>query len=201
MNTGDPTPISVVFIPALLCDEAMYHDVIEALGEMIEAHVLLSPKVRLEEGAADILARAPGAFVLVGASYGGSLAMEVALAAPERVTALCLTDCDPSAPQPGGPDLAGGLAATPDTVVAMLAGLVVSPEATSRLGALTMPALILWGEKDPLMPVALGRALADALPHAHFHVLPGCGHLPTLEKPAECAALIGSFLHDKLQLK
>ena len=159
--------------------------------------------------------------------------MEVALAAPERVTALCLTDCDPSAPQPGGPDLAGGLAATPDTVVAMLAGLVVSPEATeaaaafksmagrvgpaagaaqaqasatrreatSRLGALTMPALILWGEKDPLMPVALGRALADALPHAHFHVLPGCGHLPTLEKPVECAALIGSFLHDKLQLK
>ena len=125
----------------------MYHDVIEALGEMIEAHVLLSPKVRLEESAADILARAPGAFALVGASYGGSLAMEVALA------------------------------------------------------ALTMPALILWGEKDPLMPVALGRALADALPHAHFHFLPSCGHLPTLEKPAECAALIGSFLHDKLQLK
>ena len=66
MNTSDLTPISVVFIPALLCDEAMYRDVIEALGEMIEAHVLLSPKVRLEESAADILARAPGAFVLVG---------------------------------------------------------------------------------------------------------------------------------------
>ena len=228
-----PTPIPVVFIPALLCDEAMYRDVIEALGEMIEAHVLLSPKVRLEESAADILARAPAAFVLVGASYGGSLALEVVLAAPERVIALCLTDCDPSAPQPGGPDLAGGLAATPDTVVAMLAGLVVRPEATgaaaafkamagrvrpaagaaqaeataarreatSRLSTLTMPALVLWGEEDPLMPVSLGRVLADALPHAHFHVLPSCGHLPTLEKPAECAALIGNFLHDKLQLK
>ena len=64
-----------------------------------------------------------------------------------------------------------------------------------------MPALVLWGEEDPLMPVSLGRVLADALPHAHFHVLPSCGHLPTLEKPVECAALIGSFLRDKLQLK
>ena len=78
MNTNDLRPISVVFISALLCDEAMYRDVIEAPGEMIEAHVLLSPKGRLENGAADILARAPGTFVLVGASYGGILAMEVA---------------------------------------------------------------------------------------------------------------------------
>ena len=78
MNSNDLRPISVVFIPALLCDEAMYRDVIEALGEMIEVRVLLSPKGRLENGAADILARAPGTFVLVGASYDGSLAMEVA---------------------------------------------------------------------------------------------------------------------------
>ena len=58
MNTSGLTPTSVVFIPALLCDEAMYCDVIEVLGEMIEVHVLLSPKMRLEDSAADILARA-----------------------------------------------------------------------------------------------------------------------------------------------
>ena len=44
------------------------------------------------------------------------------------------------------------------------------------------------------MPVPFGCAFADALPNAHFHVLPGCGHLPTLEKSAECAVLIGPFL-------
>ncbi len=55
MNTNDLRPISVVFIPALLCDEAMYRNVIETLGEMIEAHVLLSPKGRLEESAADLV--------------------------------------------------------------------------------------------------------------------------------------------------
>jgi len=49
----------VVFIPALLCDEQLYREVIAALPEAIEPHVLLSPKPRLEDSVADILSRAP----------------------------------------------------------------------------------------------------------------------------------------------
>ena len=216
----------VVFIPALLCDEQLYRDVITALGNAIEPHVLLSPKPKLEDSVADILSRAPARFALVGTSYGGNLAMEVALAAPDRVTALWLMGCNPAAPQVGGPDLAGGLEATPEAVFDMLAGLVVHKdaaaqaavfkamaqrvggpagaaqaralgmrqEAASRLGALTMPTLVLWGEQDALVPVAVGQALAAALPHAQFEVLPECGHLPTLEKPAESAAIFAKLL-------
>ena len=216
----------VVFIPALLCDEQLYRDVIAALGDVIEPHVLLSPKPRLEDSVADILSRAPARFALVGTSYGGNLAIEVALAAPERVTALWLMGCNPAAPQAGGPDLAGGLEATPDAVFDMLAGLVVHKdaviqaatfkamakrvggpagaaqaralavrqEASSRLDALTMPTLVLWGEQDALVPVAVGQALAAALPRAQFEVLAGCGHLPTLEKPAESAASFAKLL-------
>jgi len=58
--------------------------------------------------------------------------MEVALAAPERVTALWLMGCDPAAPLAGGPDLAGGLEATPDAVFDMLAGLVVHKDAAAQ---------------------------------------------------------------------
>jgi pimeloyl-ACP methyl ester carboxylesterase len=216
----------VVFIPALLCDEQLYREVIAALGDAIEPHVLMSPKPRLEDSVADILSRAPARFALVGTSYGGNLALEVALAAPGRVTALWLMGCNPAAPQAGGPDLAGGLQATPDAVFDMLSGLVVHKdavaqaavfkamanrvggpagaaqaralavrrEAASRLGALTMPALVLWGEQDALVPAAVGQAQAAALPHAQFEVLPGCGHLPTLEKPAESAAMFAKFL-------
>jgi pimeloyl-ACP methyl ester carboxylesterase len=177
----------------------------------------------------DILSRAPPVFALVGTSYGGSLALEVALAAPARVSALWLMGCDPAAPRQGGPDLAGGLATTPAAIIEMLSNLVVSREAAeaaarfkamaarvggsagaaqaralaardeaiSRLGALTMPALVLWGEADALVPAGVGRALAQALPHAHFHALEGCGHLPTLEQPAACAALFAEFLHEE----
>ncbi len=124
-----PTP--VVFIPALLCDGGLYKDVIEKLGDKIEPHVLISPKPRLEKSVADILARAPAQFALVGTSYGGNLALEIALTAPERVTHLWLMGCDPAGPKAGGPDLAGGLTAAPDAVIGMLAALVVHPEATA----------------------------------------------------------------------
>ena len=223
MNT--PT----VFIPALLCDEALYKDVIAALGDTIEPHVLMSPKPDLADSVTDILSRAPARFALVGTSYGGNLALEIALAAPERVTALWLMGCDPAAPATGGPDLPGGLRAAPDTVIDMLAGLVVHKdaiaaaaefkamahrvggasganqaqalgtraEATSRLGTLHMPVLALWGQDDTLVPMAIGKALADELPHAHFHALAGCGHLPTLEKPVEAAAIFAEFLADE----
>ncbi len=219
-------PVPVVFIPALLCDEALYQGVIDELGDAIAAHVMLSPKPRLEDSVADILARAPERFALVGTSYGGNLALEVALTAPQRVTALWLMGCNPSAAQAGGPDLAGALQAAPAAVFARLAGLVVRKEATaaaatfmemaqrvgaeagaaqaraagarqeatSRLGILSMPTLVLWGEQDALVPVAVGRALADGLPQARFHVLENCGHLPTLEKPAEAAAQFRELL-------
>ena len=69
-------------------------------------------------------------------------------------------------------------------------------EATSRLGALTMPALVLWGEEDALVPVSVGRQLAADLPRARLQVFKGCGHLPTLEKPAESAARFRELLDD-----
>lgn len=223
-------PIQVVFIPALLCDEALYADVIKALGDKITPHVMMSPKPSLAESTADILARAPDKFVLVGTSYAGNLALEIAITAPERVSALWLMGCDPGAPQAGGPDLAGGLATTPDAVIDMLGTVIVHKnhtqalatfkamahrvggaagsaqatalasraDATPKLAGLHMPALILWGQEDAIVPAALGRKLADDLPHAHFHALPGCGHLPTIEKPSESAALFAEFLIDEL---
>ena len=219
-------PIPVVFIPALLCDGALYEGVISALGDRIEAHVMMSPKPELDDSVVAILDNAPDTFVLVGTSYGGNLALHVALAAPERVTALWLMGCDPAAPQAGGPDLAGGLHATPDAVFDMLAGLVVHQDhladaaafkamarrvggtagaaqatalaarrdVTAQLATLTMPALVLWGADDALVPVPVGQKMVAALADAQFEVLAGCGHLPTLEKPAESAALFAELL-------
>jgi len=184
-----PLAAPVVLILALLCDEQLYRDMMTLLGDTIEPHVLLLPKSTLEDSVADILRRAPARFALVGTSCGGNLAMEVAPATHVRVTALWLMGCNPAAPQAGSPDLAGGLEATPDPVFEMLAGLVVHKD-----GALTMPTLVLWGEQDALAPVAVGQALAAALQRAQFEVLPGCGHLPTLEMPKESAAMFAELL-------
>ncbi|MES2188826.1 MAG: alpha/beta hydrolase [Pseudomonadota bacterium] len=219
-------PLPVVFIPALLCDERLYGDVITAFDDRIDAEVMVSPKPRLEDSTADILARAPEKFVLAGTSYGGILAMHIALAAPERVIALWLMGCDPGAPGSGGPDLAAGLEGSSDKVIELLSTLVVHKTAigpaqtfktmaqavggkagaaqaraaaaradiTSRLGELSMPVLVLWGQEDALVAARVGHGLARALPDARFHELPGCGHLPSLEKPVESAAHFEAFI-------
>lgn len=223
MNTPR-TP--VIFIPALLCDEAMYSDVIADLGDAIQAQVMLSPKPSLVDSVTDILSRAPPTFALVGTSYGGSLALALALAAPQRVTALWLMGCNAAPAQPGGPDLAAALEANADRVIDRLAGLVVHKDATAaaatykemarrlggsvgaaqaraaatredasaRLGLLTMPTLLLWGAQDALSPLSYAEALAKGLPRARLEVLQDCGHLPTLEKPIESAALFRQLL-------
>jgi 2-succinyl-6-hydroxy-2,4-cyclohexadiene-1-carboxylate synthase len=48
----------------------------------------------------DVLARAPERFALAGYSLGGRVAMHLALAAPERVSALTLIACNPGIEDP-----------------------------------------------------------------------------------------------------
>lgn len=45
-----------------------------------------------------------------------------------------------------------------------------------RLAALTVPALVVHGEEDPLVPVECGRATAAAIPGARLLTFPGMGH-------------------------
>lgn len=148
--------IDAVFIPALLCDEQLYRDVISANSAQISPTVLMSPKPSLADSCADILARAPSKFILVGTSYGGNLALEIALAAPERVLGLWLMGCDPGAPQQGGPDLAAGLEATPDGVIDMLAGLVVRQVDTASASVFKHMAARVGGQAGAAQARALG---------------------------------------------
>ncbi|SDQ62533.1 alpha/beta fold hydrolase [Quadrisphaera sp. DSM 44207] len=63
-----------------------------------------------------------------------------------------------------------------------------------RLAAVRVPVLVVWGERDPVVPPAYGRAYADAFADARFTVVPGARHLPTSEAPAATFAVIDPFL-------
>lgn len=56
-----------------------------------------------------------------------------------------------------------------------------------------LPALLLHGDQDRIVPVQSSRLLATRLPNAELHVLPGLGHVPICTAPAQMAALIDSF--------
>jgi len=61
-------------------------------------------------------------------------------------------------------------------------------------GKIRCPVAILWGEDDPWIPLARGRALAGLIPHATFQTLPAIGHLPQLEAPEEVAQRLLALL-------
>ncbi len=65
---------------------------------------------------------------------------------------------------------------------------------SAELARISTPTLIIWGERDVMLPIALGRALNDALPHASFAALPHCGHRPMLAQPAQFSRLVLEFL-------
>jgi pimeloyl-ACP methyl ester carboxylesterase len=77
------------------------------------------------------------------------------------------------------------------------AAMIVPPDAdalTASYSEIRVPTLILWGDHDRLIPLAIGRTLATQIPNAGLDVIPDSGHNPHEEQPAETARLLTSFL-------
>lgn len=62
--------------------------------------------------------------------------------------------------------------------------------------SIAVPTLLIGAELDPITPVADLHALADTMPAATLHVIPGVGHLVHYEKSREAASFIVDFLGD-----
>lgn len=65
-----------------------------------------------------------------------------------------------------------------------------------ELGAVTAPTLVIVGSADVATPVAKAEAIAAAIPGARLEVIPGVGHVSTLEAPAAVTSLMRDFLAD-----
>jgi len=57
------------------------------------------------------------------------------------------------------------------------------------------PALLIWGNNDPITPPEIGEEFHTLLINSELHFLENCGHVPTQEKPNEVIALIKSFFY------
>ena len=78
-----------------------------------------------------------------------------------------------------------------NAAVQALAASGRSPRAFSRRElAFTGPVAVLWGEKDALVNPSHAEALKRALSQAHIEIVPGMGHHPQRERPAELEAFI-----------
>jgi pimeloyl-ACP methyl ester carboxylesterase len=154
---------------------------------------------------------------VVGNSFGGWLAAEIALVKSPRVSGAVIIDGvgievdghpmtdvsglspaelrsfsfhDPSkAPVPPG----GGTGPSPDVLalIGYTGPAMADPSLAGRLGDIDIPVHVLWGESDGIVTPEYGKAYAAAIPLSTYTVLPRTGHLPQVETPEE---LLGALL-------
>jgi 4,5:9,10-diseco-3-hydroxy-5,9,17-trioxoandrosta-1(10),2-diene-4-oate hydrolase len=70
-----------------------------------------------------------------------------------------------------------------------LTGLLIS-----KLGTITAPTLIFWGQQDRILPLAHAHIAAKKIPNARLHIFDRCGHMPQFEHSEEFNKLVLDFL-------
>lgn len=81
-----------------------------------------------------------------------------------------------------------------DAFVRQQRAIMSRTDSLGLLPAIHCPTLVLCGRQDALTPLARHEAIAAAIKGALLEVIEDCGHLSTLEKPAEVNAALRRWL-------
>jgi poly(3-hydroxyoctanoate) depolymerase len=160
-------------------------------------------------GLADLAARLLEALGLertdvLGYSWGGALAQELAHRHPEvvRRLVLCATTCG-----------LGGVPGNPRALAALTTPWRHAPGRAPRVAGfanqlcaiaqwsslpwlheLGQPTLIVAAEDDAVVPLGNARLLAGRIPDSRLHVVPGADHLLLLDQPGDVVPVVRQFL-------
>lgn len=69
-----------------------------------------------------------------------------------------------------------------------------NPDLEKWLHRVTLPALILWGDEDKIMPPEYAGLWRERLPDARLVMIEKCGHVPQVEKLSETIGPLRDFL-------
>jgi pimeloyl-ACP methyl ester carboxylesterase len=159
-------------------------------------------------------------FGLWGISFGGKLALWLAVQAPDRLDALVLAA--PAAiitnpgPLPPPDQTLSILFAHPErrldttrvppevearqrTLVGRLIGPPRDPELEDLMSRLEVPTLVLLGTEDRLTPPELGRHYREILPSCHFVIVYDAAHAIYDDRPEAFAAIVADFLERRAE--
>jgi pimeloyl-ACP methyl ester carboxylesterase len=64
-----------------------------------------------------------------------------------------------------------------------------------------LPALVIAGRGDTLVPLRRQEFTANLMPFGKFHIIEDAGHLPGLEQPDQVTDLIDAFLNGPVLLR
>jgi len=180
-------------------------------------------------------------FAIVGLSMGGYTAFALWRAAPERITAMVLSNTragadsdagradrervaervlsessieflvEPTVDRLLGPrarreahitdPLRGRIRrCTPAGIAAAQRAMGARPDSSSLLPAIDVPALVIAGADDSVMPRDDVESMARAMPDSRLFEIEDCGHLANLEAPERFGIAVDDFLRSALSV-
>jgi pimeloyl-ACP methyl ester carboxylesterase len=225
MSAGERPRRALVCVHGLAGSSRWWKPVVPALSERFDVRLVDLPRYRFLSRVrpADAAAWLAGwlddaelvAPVLVGHSLGGLIAAQLAAREPDRIHRLVLVD-------PAGVPSGRALSLEPLALASSIAavrprffGLLVAdalrwgPDAILRgglyalgtdvridLASIRAPTLVVWGERDLLIPRRLAETWRDAIPGARLTVLPDAAHVPMVESPSAFVQALFDFLEE-----
>lgn len=84
---------------------------------------------------------------------------------------------------------------TPDRVKAAVTAMMERRDSTPLLAKIDVPALIVHGAEDALIPPSEAEGMHRAIRHSQLELIPISGHLPNLEQPGPFDARVWQFLN------
>ncbi|MFN3291608.1 MAG: alpha/beta fold hydrolase [Acinetobacter sp.] len=194
--------MNLIFLPGASGNTTFWQPVIQRLPQDDSSMVIAYPSFgaypddvdvqSFEDLQAYVLNQIQQPSLVVAQSMGGIFAVQAALK-PEQVQALVLVATS------GGIDLSPFQVTdwredyqqsftVPDWFVQHQSDL------TSSLERIQCPVLLIWGDADPISPVAVGQALHRQIPHAELHIVSQGQHDLAYVHAEHVAQLIQNFL-------
>ena len=195
--------LNLIFLPGASGNTAFWQPVIQHLPQDDSTMVVAYPSFggypddvdvqSFESLQDDVLNQIQQPSVVIAQSMGGIFAVQAALQKPEQVRALVLVATS------GGIDLSPFQLAdwredyqqsftVPDWFVQHQSDL------TDSLERIQCPVLLIWGDVDPISPVAVGQSLHRQIPHAELHIVSQGQHDLAYVHAEHVVQLIQNFL-------
>ena len=195
---------TLIFLPGASGNTAFWNPLIQLLPDYSDKQVIAYPDFGDEPSQPSVydfsslseyvLQQIQTECIVIAQSMGGIFAVQAALARPDLVKGLVLLATS------GGIDLSAFRVQDwrsayqqqylyyPDWFVSTHIDL--SPQ----LETISVPVLLLWGDQDPISPVAVGQALQQKLQQAELYTIWGGDHAFAEQYAEEVAAHIQQYL-------
>jgi len=200
--TGDYTDTRSIAVLAALLDQL---DLPRAalIGNSMGGRIAWAFAAAHPDRVAKLVLVSPDGFAGPGVEYGRAQSVPAlmrvlpyTLPMPMLRSNLAIAFADPTRLTEEAVQRSYAMMVAPGVRPAILARMeqMVLPDPVPLLRRVTMPTLLLWGDKDGMIPVANAQDYLAALPAATLVVLPGVGHLPQEEAPQDSFVPLRAFL-------